>query len=117
MSRFDKLLALHRSMLLFIRNEAKKVEREVIIERINDFHKERKPLIDQVSPPKTDEERTVVNQIIQFNDIITRFIKQSFDEVKKDIQINNKKKKHNQSYSDPYGQQRGIGGAFYDKKK
>ena len=117
MSAINELLNLHRSMLLFIRNEAKTLEREAIVKRINEFHEKRQPLLEQVTPPTNDKDRALANELIQFNDIITRFIQQSFSEVKKDIQVGNQKKKHNQSYSDPYGKQRGTDGAFYDKRK
>jgi len=117
MSVLDELLDLHRSMLLFIRNESKTIEREAIIEQINDFHQKRKPLLDQLTPPQTEEELTKANELDQFNNMITRFIEQNFNEVKKDIQVGKQKKKHNHHYSDPYGKQRGTDGAFYDKRK
>ncbi|TFD95805.1 hypothetical protein [Jeotgalibacillus sp. R-1-5s-1] len=117
MAVLHELSKLHRSMLLFIRNDAEKAEREIVIERINQFHAERAVLLDQVTPPETDEDRERVNEILQFNELITRFIEQSGAEVKKDIQLHRQKKKQNRQYVDPYSQQRGMDGAFYDTKK
>ena len=117
MTALEELLSLHRSMLLFIRNEASGMEREEVIERINDFHEKRKPLLDQLQPPVSEEESIKANELIQFNEIITRYIQQSLNDVKKDIQVGNQKKKHTHHYSDPYGNQRGTDGAFYDKRK
>jgi len=117
MSVLDELLDLHRSMLLFIRNDSKTIEREAIVERINDFHQKRQPLLDKLTPPETEGERTKANELVQFNNMITRFIEENFNEIKKDIQLGKQKKKNNHHYSDPYGKQRGTDGAFYDQRK
>ncbi|KIL49947.1 hypothetical protein [Jeotgalibacillus soli] len=108
---------MHQQFLYYANDEAQSAKREDVIARIDRFHQARELLLKKLNPPKTDEEHTIVKRIFQLNETITHFIQQSFNDVKKDIQLQNKKKKHTNQYSDPYARHRGTDGAFYDKRK
>lgn len=91
-------------------------KRDDVIEQIFSLLDEREELLPSVQPPKDENERKLVNEIVQLNDQINHALNSILFDIKKDINgLKDQKKAHNQ-YINPYKSLNNLS-AFFDKKE
>lgn len=75
----------------------------------------RERLIKDVKKAQTDQEKQLGDKIIKDNELINELLSQKSQQLKREINQFNMKKKNNQQYDNPY-QDTTIDGIFIDKK-
>ncbi|MFN7252531.1 MAG: hypothetical protein ACK4M9_17380 [Anaerobacillus sp.] len=92
------------------------VEDDSFTEQIEQFLDLREQLFAAVKKAETAEEKQLGERIIQDNELINKLLNEQTQQLKKEINQFNQKKKHNQHYDNPY-QNTYVDGTFIDKKK
>lgn len=92
-------------------------ERETVIEKLNELIEDRGKWMEQLSPPYTEEEKQLGEQIYQMNIGVQENMERIFADLKLEMKQVQKQKKTQQSYSNPYKHVSFSDGTFLDRKK
>ncbi|WHX66878.1 flagellar protein FliT [Peribacillus frigoritolerans] len=90
-------------------------ERDVKIERVTKLIDRRDGLLSQIKPPFTGEEQQMGRAVLLLNQRVNHLLKLQKQEIQRDIQEMNKKKKSSNKYTNPY-ESLSVDGVFYDKR-
>ncbi|QOY37007.1 hypothetical protein AWH56_005000 [Anaerobacillus isosaccharinicus] len=90
-------------------------DKDDYIEALNRFLGIREELIKVVKKAQTDHEKQLGEKIIKDNELINELLSQKSQQLKREINQFNIKKKNNQQYDNPY-QDTTTDGIFIDKK-
>ncbi|MEY9869980.1 flagellar protein FliT [Peribacillus sp. B2I2] len=90
-------------------------ERDDKIERVTQLIDQRDELLSEVKPPFTGEEKQLGRATILLNQKVDHLLKLQKQEIQRDIQEINKKKKSSNKYTNPY-ESLSVDGMFYDKR-
>jgi flagellar protein FliT len=91
-------------------------KRDEVIEKIFAFLDERDALLPIVELPKDENERDLMNKIVELNIQINRSMNSILADIKKDLTGLKKKKKAHNQYINPYKSLNNVS-AFFDKKE
>jgi flagellar protein FliT len=91
-------------------------EEDNFTEKIAQYLTVREQLFAAVKKAETAEEKQLGERIIKDNELINQLLNEQTQQLKKEINQFNQKKKHNQHYDNPY-QNTYVDGTFIDKKK
>ncbi|OIJ22382.1 hypothetical protein BKP45_07030 [Anaerobacillus alkalidiazotrophicus] len=92
-----------------------KDETDYYIQQLENLLATREELIKGVKEAQTAEEKHLGDKIIKDNKKINQLLVQKTQQLKREINLFNTKKKHNQRYENPY-QDTSVDGIFIDKK-
>lgn len=95
--------------------EDRTTERDVKIERVTKLIDRRDGLLSQIKPPFTGEEQQLGRAVLLLNKQVNHLLKLQKQEIQRDIQEMNKKKKSSNKYTNPY-ESLSVDGVFYDKR-
>jgi flagellar protein FliT len=103
-------------LITLLKNGTVDVEDDGFIEQLEQLLGLREQLFAAVKKAETAEEIQLGERIIQDNEQINQLLNEQTQQLKKEINQFNQKKKHNQQYDNPY-QNTYVDGTFIDKKK
>ncbi|WP_458353896.1 flagellar protein FliT [Peribacillus frigoritolerans] len=101
--------------LLAVLEDRTITERDVKIERVTKLLDQRDGLLSQIKPPFTGEEQQLGRAVLLLNQQVDHLLKLQKQEIQRDIQDINKKKKSSNKYTNPY-ESLSVDGMFYDKR-
>ncbi|MFS0595436.1 flagellar protein FliT [Peribacillus sp. S4] len=101
--------------LLAVLEDRTITERDVKIERVTKLIDRRDGLLSQIKPPFTGEEQQMGRAVLLLNQRVNHLLKLQKQEIQRDIQEMNKKKKSSNKYTNPY-ESLSVDGVFYDKR-
>ncbi|MDP9738458.1 UNVERIFIED_ORG: flagellar protein FliT [Bacillus sp. B2I3] len=101
--------------LLAVLEDRTITERDVKIERVTKLIDRRDGLLSQIKPPFTGEEQRLGRAVLLLNQQVDHLLKLQKQEIQRDIQEMNKKKKSSNKYTNPY-ESLSVDGVFYDKR-
>lgn len=90
--------------------------RDDVIQKVEDFLEQREQLLESIKGPYSDEDQILGEQLVLLGkqlDVLLMNVKQ---EIQKDINKHNQKKKSVNQYANPYATLQNDG-YFYDKRK
>ena len=101
--------------LLAVLEDRTITERDVKIERVTKLIDQRDGLLSQIKPPFTGEEQQLGRAVLLLNQQVDHLLKLQKQEIQRDIQEINKKKRSSNKYTNPY-ESLSVDGVFYDKR-
>ncbi|MFE0504618.1 flagellar protein FliT [Peribacillus butanolivorans] len=101
--------------LLAVLEDRTIAERDDKIERVTQLIDQRDELLSQIKPPFTGEEQQLGRAIMLLNQQVDYLLKLQKQEIQRDIQEINKKKRSSNKYTNPY-ESLSVDGVFYDKR-
>lgn len=117
MNRLEKIYELTLQIKQLFEQNVDSNNREDVIEQLNELLEKRGEYMKQLTPPYTEEENKLGQQLIPMNEQIEKQIQKVFHELKLEMKQFKKQKKTNHSYANPYKQVQVNDGMFLDKKK
>lgn len=90
-------------------------ERDDKTERVTQLIDQRDELLSEIKPPFTGEEQQLGRATVLLNQKVDHLLKLQKQEIQRDIQEINKKKKSSNKYTNPY-ESLSVDGMFYDKR-
>ena len=91
-------------------------KRDEVIEQIFALLDERDALLPKALPPNDEDERVLMNQIVDLNNQINRSMNSILADIKKDLSGLKEQKKAHTRYINPYKSLNNVS-AFFDKKE
>lgn len=116
-SAFDQVYAITEQLFHLVSKPVEKEERDACIQKITSLLDKREQLITDVHPPFTANERERFQQIVLWNESITKRFAEIKQHIQKDMIQLKKTKSSNQQYVNPYKNLSTSDGMFYDKRK
>ena len=116
-SAFDQVYALTEELFHLVSKPVEKEERDACIQKITSLLENREQFITDVCPPFATNERERFQQIVLWNESITKRFAEIKQHVQKDMIQLKKAKSSNQQYVNPYQNLSTSDGMFYDKRK
>lgn len=101
--------------LLVVLEDRTIAERDDKIERVTQLIDQRDELLSEIKPPFTGEEQRLGRATMLLNQKVDHLLKLQKQEIQRDIQEINKKKKSSNKYTNPY-ESLSVDGMFYDKR-
>ncbi|MFF2457991.1 flagellar protein FliT [Peribacillus simplex] len=101
--------------LLAVLEDRTITERDDKIERVTKLIDRREGLLSQINPPFTGEEQQLGRAVLLLNQQVDHLLKLQKQEIQRDIQEINKKKRSSNKYTNPY-EGLSVDGMFYDKR-
>ncbi|MGE7906109.1 flagellar protein FliT [Peribacillus sp. NPDC094092] len=101
--------------LLAVLEDRSITKRDDKIERVTKLIDRRDGLLSQINPPFTCEEQQLGRAVLLLNQQVDRLLKLQKQEIQRDIQEINKKKRSSNKYTNPY-ESLSVDGVFYDKR-
>ncbi|WP_260286325.1 flagellar protein FliT [Peribacillus aracenensis] len=101
--------------LLAVLEDRTITERDDKIERVTKLIDRRDGLLSQINPPFTGEEQQLGRAVLLLNQQVDHLLKLQRQEIQRDIQEINKKKRSSNKYTNPY-ESLSVDGMFYDKR-
>ncbi|MGG0409478.1 flagellar protein FliT [Peribacillus simplex] len=101
--------------LLAVLEDRTITERDDKIERVTKLIDQRDGLLSQITPPFTGEEQQLGRAVMLLNQQVDHLLKLQKQEIQRDIQEINKKKRSSNIYTNPY-ESLSVDGMFYDKR-
>ncbi|MDQ0881538.1 flagellar protein FliT [Peribacillus sp. V2I11] len=101
--------------LLAVLEECKITERDDKIGRVTQLIDQRDGLLSQIKPPFTVEEQQLGRATVLLNKQVDHLLKLQKQEIQRDIQEINKKKRSSNKHTNPY-ESPSVDGMFYDKR-
>lgn len=90
--------------------------RDKIMEQVNDLLVKRGELLNQITPPFTEEEKQLGRKVVSLNETIQEKMNMLFDALKVEMKQMKKQKKSNRSYINPHENVKTADGMFMDSK-
>lgn len=91
-------------------------KRDEVIDQIFTLLEERDALLPQVEPPKNENERLIINKVVELNSQINVSMNRILADIKKDLTGLKEQKKAHTQYINPYKSLNNVS-AFFDKKE
>lgn len=117
MSIIAELLHVTKELYGLLEKPVAKEAREETIAAIEQLLLRRDELLEQLSPPYSEEEQQLGKEIVVFNQTITKKLQQLKQQIQQDLKALKQKKMANQNYTNPYQEAFLMDGMFYDKKR
>ena|SRR5690625_5212385 len=118
MGRLDSLFETTIEMYSILKKlENNELERETVIEQIEELIQKRGEQIKQITAPYSDEEMKMGQKIVQYDEQIKVKMDRLYEEVKDDMKKVKQKKFLNRSYINPYGKIKTTDGMYLDSKQ
>lgn len=117
MSRLDVLYQLTLNLKETLEQKIDRQKRDQVILKVNELIEQRAIEMTNITPPYTEKEKEMGQEIVRLNDIIERNMNLLFDELKQEMKQLNKQKKSNRSYINPYGKITSTDGMYLDSKQ
>jgi flagellar protein FliT len=111
-----ELFSVTKELHELLHQPVSKVQRDEIIETIQELLDKRDLLIEKLQPPYNEEEQELGMQIVSLNEAIAEKLQQLKQQIQQDLKMIKQKKTANQNYMNPY-QPLSLDGMFYDKKR
>ncbi|WP_068673068.1 flagellar protein FliT [Oceanobacillus sp. Castelsardo] len=92
-------------------------DREARIEQLNNLLLQREPLLEQLTPPFSEEEDQLGKKLVRLNQEVQYLMDQLFSTLKIEMKQMNRQKKSNKNYTNPYHNVQVMDGMYLDKKK
>lgn len=90
--------------------------REEVITRLNELIAARGEWVEQISPPYSDEEKALGEEIYSLNTKIEAKMQLIFSDLKQEMRQAQQQKKSQESYTNPYKQVQVSDGTYMDSK-
>jgi flagellar protein FliT len=113
----NKVYEVTEQLFQLISQPVVKEERDECIEKISSLLEKRDQLLSDVHPPFAINEKQLVEQIVNWNEVITKKFVEIKQQIQQDIIQLKKNKTFNQQYVNPYQSISTSDGMFYDKRK
>ncbi|ANB61915.1 flagellar assembly protein FliT [Anoxybacteroides amylolyticum] len=117
MSVVAELWNVTKELYALLEKPVVKEAREETIAAIEQLLKRRGELIEQLSPPYSEEEQQLGREMVALNQTIAQKLTQLKQQIQQDLKALKQKKKANQNYTNPYQEAFSMDGMFYDKKR
>lgn len=116
-SAFEQVYAITEELFHLVSKPIEKEERDACIQKITSLLEKREQLITDVRPPFATNEKERFQQIVLWNESITKRFVEIKQHIQKDMIQLKKTKSSNQQYVNPYQNLSTSDGMFYDKRK
>ncbi|OAS85817.1 MULTISPECIES: hypothetical protein [Metabacillus] len=117
MSRLKKVYGVTEQLFQLVSQPIAKEARDVCIEKITSLLENRDQLLSDVQPPFTKNDQQLFQQIVTWNEVITKRFTEIKQQIQQDMMQLKKTKSSNQQYVNPYQGISTSDGMFYDKRK
>lgn len=116
MEVLKKVYELTRELTTLLEQPVTSKNRDEVIEQLNELIEERGKWMKQLSPPYSDEEMQLGNEIAKLNPQIQSKMQILFTDLKKEMKQMQQQKKSQQFYTNPYKNVSTSDGTFLDRK-
>lgn len=117
MNRLKPLYQVTLELEELLDQEITSKNRESIISDVNLLVGTRGDLLQEVTPPFTEEEKWIGEQLVIMNNTIQQKMTAIFTDLKQEMKQVKKQKRSNKTYTNPYKNIKTIDGMFMDSKK
>ncbi|MCZ0754399.1 flagellar protein FliT [Anoxybacillus sp. J5B_2022] len=117
MSVVAELWEVTKTLVALLEKPVAKEAREETIAAVEQWLERREELIAQLSPPYSEEEQRLGQEIVALNRTIGQKLTQLKQQIQQDLRALKQKKKANENYTNPYQETFSMDGMFYDKKR
>lgn len=117
MNKVQKVYDITASIYQLLYEQDKEMEREQLIEKVNELIDQRQKEVDQLAPPYSDAEMKLGQKTIQFDEAINKKMSALFKNIQQDIKEVQQRKVQNKSYINPYGKLKTTDGMYLDSKQ
>lgn len=117
MDRLTKVLDVTKQLEQLLSVQVSGKNRESIITELNELVAKRGQLLQQVTPPFTDQEKMIGKEVVALNKKIQKKMNEIFHELKQEMKRINQQKKSTNTYENPYKSMPTLDGMFLDQKK
>ncbi|WP_456277662.1 hypothetical protein [Bacillus sp. AK128] len=117
MSPIEKLHQVTKELYSFLEKQPLEEERDEYIKYINFLLDKRETILPDLSPPSTEKDKALVEEIQVIDNDVRIKLKALFNMIGKDLNNLKKQKVSHQKYVNPYASTNSMDGTFFDKKK
>src|SRR5699024_2835237 len=102
MPRLDALYKVTMRLYYLLHEPVHSKDRETVIKHVNALIKQRGELLQAITPPFTEKEKKIGEEIVLLKEHIQKQMHVLFDEVREEMKQVKKQKKSNRTYTNPY---------------
>jgi flagellar protein FliT len=113
----EKVYGITEQLFQLVSQPIAKDVRDECIEKITSLLENRDQLLSDVQPPFAKSDQQLFQQIVTWNEIITKRFAEIKQQIQQDMMQLKKTKSSNQQYVNPYQGISTSDGMFYDKRK
>lgn len=117
MNKVQKVYDITESIYQLLFNQEQQLEREQLIEQVNELIDQRQTEVEHLAPPYTEEEMKLGQKTIQFDKVINEKLTVLFKDIQDDIKEVQQRKSQTKSYINPYGKLKTTDGMYLDSKQ
>lgn len=117
MNKVQKVYEITESIHQLLFNQDKELEREQLIEQVNELIDQRQKEVDQLAPPYTEDEMKLGQKTIQIDKVINEKLTVLFKNIQEDMKEVQQRKVQTKSYINPYGKLKTTDGMYLDSKQ
>ncbi|MFD1334149.1 flagellar protein FliT [Oceanobacillus iheyensis] len=117
MNRVEPIFKITKSMQHLLNVEITNKNREQVIGMLQQKIEEREQMLQDLTQPYSIEEEALGIEVVKLNQQIEMKMNVIFDQIKVELKLMKKKKKFNNSYTNPYQHIQSSDGYFMDNKK
>ncbi|MCF3943448.1 flagellar protein FliT [Oceanobacillus alkalisoli] len=116
MEALEKVYELTKKLIMLLEQPVTSKNRDDVIQQLNGLIEERGKCMEQLSPPYSEDEMKLGNEIAQLNPKIQMKMEMLFTDLKTEMKQMKQQKKSQQSYTNPYKNFSTSDGTFLDRK-
>ncbi|HLR65149.1 MAG TPA: hypothetical protein VK075_06960 [Pseudogracilibacillus sp.] len=117
MNKVQKVYDITESIHQLLFNQDQALERQQLIEQVNELIDQRQKEVEQLAPPYTEEEMKLGQKTIQFDKVINEKLTVLFKNIQDDMKEVQQRKVQTKSYINPYGKLKTTDGMYLDSKQ
>ncbi|MFD2629161.1 flagellar protein FliT [Oceanobacillus kapialis] len=116
MNRLEPVYEITTRLKTLLNQEITAKTREAMIEQVNQLVELRGEQLEHVTPPFSEEEKQLGQELVAMNRAIEEKMEKLFTELKTEMKQVKKQKKSNRTYINPYDKVRARDGRFMDSR-
>lgn len=116
MEVLEKVYELTKELTTLLEQPVTSKNRDDVMQQLNELIEERGKWMEQLSPPYSDEEMKLGNEIAKLNPKIQMKMQNLFTDLKTEMKQMQQQKKSQQFYTNPYKNVSTLDGTFLDRK-
>lgn len=117
MNQLQKIYDVTKQLEEVLHEKVNAKDRDTVIEQVNHLVEQRGELLNEITPPYTEEEKKLGKELVTLNEQIQVKMNTLFDDLKLEMKQVKKQKKSNRTYVNPYENVKSLDGIYLDSKK
>src|SRR5690625_4158086 len=117
MNRLDQVYHVTKKIEKMLNQSITNKNREDIIEKVTVLIEERGRIMEDLTPPFSEQEKLLGKKVVVLNEQIEKEMETLFETLKQDMRQVNKQKESSRTYINPYGNIKSTDGMYLDSKQ